>query len=278
MAVNICLECKKEYCVKPSQQEKSKYCCIKCKGIYQSKNRKGSNNPNFGKSWTTEQRKKQSNIVKSKVDEEYRFKCGTANRSKTFSKEKIESMHGHRTFNSYSRPHTEESKKKIAQKSKEKFTNDYKKKHRQKMEEIGKWIPLEQKNDYEIYFNESDWIKPMFSELYQDYSDLIESYGVFNAYSNTKGVVRDHAFSRRSGFELGVFPEILRHIDNCQIILHSENVKKNMSKSIPSDSLSLEKLLDSIENTKYSEWEEQETCLVKIKEYRNGKRWKRNGG
>lgn len=275
MAINICLECKSEYYVKPSRQKKSKYCCIKCKGTYQSKNHSGSNNPNFGNSWTTEQRKNQSKIVKSKVDDEYRLKCGSANRGKTFSKERIDRMHRHRTFDSYSRPHTEESKKKIGQKSKEKFTDDYKKKYRQKMEELGKWVPLEEKSDYEIYFKESDWIKPMFSELYNEYKNLIESYGVFDAFKNTKGVVRDHAFSRKSGFDLGVFPEILRHIENCQIILHSNNVKKNVSKNINSDSLTLEELLDKIENTNYTDWEEQEICLAKIKDYRNGKRWNR---
>lgn len=275
MAVNICLECKKEYYVKPSQQQRSKYCCIECKGLYQSKNHKGSNNPNFGKSWTTEQRKNQSKIIKSKVNDIYRDKAGSANRGKKFSKERIERMHGHRTFESYSRPHTEETKKKIGQKSKEKFTENYKKNYRQKMESLGIWIPLEEKTDYEIYFKESDWIKPMFSELYDEYKNLIESYGVFDAFKNTKGVVRDHAFSRKSGFDLGVPPEILRHIENCQIILHSDNVKKNVSKNISSDSLTLEELLDKIENTKYTDWEEQEICLAKIKDYKNGKRWNR---
>lgn len=275
MAINICLECKKDYYVKPAQQKRSKYCSIKCKGSYQSKNKKGINNPNFGKKWNSDKKKQQSEIIKSKVDDDYRVKAGSANRGKKFSKELIEKMHRHRTFESYSRPHTQDSKEKIGKKSKEKFTENYKQSYRKKMEEIGKWIPLDKKTDYEIYFKESDWIKSMFDELYIEYKDLIESHGIFNTHSNTKGVVRDHAFSRRSGFDLGVFPEILRHIENCQIILHSDNVKKNVSKNVESDSILLEELLDKIEHTQYNNWEEQEVCLAKIREYRNGKRWNR---
>lgn len=275
MITNICLECKNEYSVIPSRQNRSKYCSIKCKGLYQSKNQKGINNSNFGKKWNLDKKKQQSEIIKSKVDDEYRLKVGSANRGKKFSKERIESMHGHRTFESYSRPHTQDTKEKIGKKSKEKFTEDYKQLHRQTMEEKGYWISLDKKTDYEIYFVESNWIKPMFDELYYENRLLVETYGIFNAFDNTKGVVRDHAFSRRSGFDFGVFPEILRHIENCQIILHSDNVKKNVSKNINSDSLSLEELFDKIKNTCYTKWEEQEICLAKIKEYRNGKRWNR---
>lgn len=275
MAINICLECSNEYYVKPSLQEKSKFCSLTCKGKHQSKNFTGNNNPNFNKKWNLEKKKLQSEIIKSKVNNDYRFKSGSANRGKKFSKERVERMHGHRIFESYSRPHTEASKEKIGLKSKEKFTEEYKQKFRKKMEDAGQWITLDKKTDYEIYFKESDWIKPMFDCLYNENKDLIESLGIFNAYNNTKGVVRDHAFSRKSGFELGVFPEILRHIENCQIITHSKNVKKNVSKNINSDSITLEELLDKIKNTKYTNWEEQELCLAKIEEYKNGKRWNR---
>ena len=275
MAVNICLKCSKEYRVKPSLQQKSKYCSIICKGAYQSINRKGFNNSNFGKKWSSEKKEQQSGIVKSKVDDEYRLKSGSANRGKKFSKELVERMHSHRTAESYSKPHTEQSKEKIGKKSKEKFTEEYKQKFRKKMEDTGQWIPLDKKTDYEVYFSESGWNKPLFDCLYNENKNLIESHGIFNTFNNTKGVVRDHAFSRKSGFDLGVFPEILRHIENCQIITHSNNVKKNVSKNINSDSITLEELIDRITNTKYNDWEEQEICLAKIKEYKSGKRWKR---
>ena len=35
---------------------------------------------------------------------------------------------------------------------------------------------------------------------------LLKEFGIFNSYSNTKGVVRDHMYSRLSGFKNGVFP------------------------------------------------------------------------
>ena len=40
--------------------------------------------------------------------------------------------------------------------------------------------------------------------------------------------VRDHIFGRKNGFVLGVFPEIIRHPANCQIITHSDNIKKSL--------------------------------------------------
>lgn len=43
----ICHECGKEYKRKPSAVEGSKFCCTKCFGIYQSKNKCGLNNPNY---------------------------------------------------------------------------------------------------------------------------------------------------------------------------------------------------------------------------------------
>lgn len=111
----------------------------------------------------------------------------------------------------------------------------------------------------------------MFDLLYEEYKDLLETFGIYNSYSNTKGVVRDHRFSRQSGFELGVFPEILRHIENCEILEHSKNIRKRFKEK---DSLSIDDLFKRIENTNHK-WEEQELCLALIKEYKNGKRWKR---
>lgn len=44
-----CLECGNGYKVKPCIKETSKFCSIKCKNIYQSKNITGENHPNYGK-------------------------------------------------------------------------------------------------------------------------------------------------------------------------------------------------------------------------------------
>lgn len=56
--------------------------------------------------------------------------------------------------------------------------------------------------------------------------ELLSEHGVFNNKSNTKGCVRDHLLSRRYGFDNGINPAIIAHPANCEIVLHSENVKR----------------------------------------------------
>lgn len=245
-----------------------------CKVTHLKNIMRGENNPNFGKKWSEDKKKIQSGIIKSTVNNEYRLKAGRANKGKNFSKDRIQKMHGHRTFESYSKPHNEETKKLIGKKSSAKFTEEYNLSFRKIMEENGVWIPINKKNDYEIYFLESNWLEPLYDIFYLQKHPLLIEHGIFNAYKNTRGVVRDHCFSRRSGFEKGVFPVIMRHIENCEIILHSDNVKKNVSKSKNSDSITIEILIEKIKSTNYN-WQEQEECLQFIKEYENGKRWKR---
>jgi hypothetical protein len=85
-------------------------------------------------------------------------------------------------------------------------------------------------------------------------------------------LVRDHRYSRRSGFENRVFPEILRHPYNCEFITHSDNIRKQQNKEINSNSISLEDLFEVIK--KYpQEYPEQNICLSKIKEYESGLRY-----
>ena len=282
MAVNICLHCKKEYYVKPSRKEVSKYCSLQCKGFYLKQVNKGTNNPNFGKKWPEERKKKQSQIVKLKVDEEYRRKSGSANRGKKFDQDRIDRMHSHRrpeSYGMYGKAHSPEVKKIIGQKSKEKFTDDFKKRYRKTMEARGYWLPLSSKTDYEIYFRQSDWIDDMYDIMLGKDKRLLEKHGKFSPSSNTRGVVRDHKLSRRTGFELGIFPEIMRHVENCEIILHADNVKKNFSKKINSDSITCQQLFDRIKNSCYNnKWIEHQKCLLLIKEYENGKRWTKKEG
>lgn len=251
-----------------------KTCSHVCKGIYQSRYQRGENNPNYGKTWDTEQRKSQSKLVKSKVDEQYRLKAGSANRGKKFSQERIDGMHGHRDFHSYSRPHSDESKMKIGKQSAKKFTDEYKRAFRHTMEVNGNWIPLHDKPDSEIYFKESDWIDNMF-DIVEDGLTLLNEYGIFNSKSNTGGVVRDHIVGRKYGFEHRVFPEIIRHPANCNIILHRDNVSKGQKgKGRPDTDMSIENLFSEIRNFS-GEWKEHEKVIELIGEYENGKRWKR---
>jgi len=277
-------KCKQTPCIvcgvmidNPRRERKT--CSRKCKGLYQKEHFIGENNPNYGKRWSLDNRKKQSELVKSKVDDEYRFNAGSANRGKKFSEDRIEKMHGHRgteTYGVYGKGHDEGTKKLIGKKSKEKFTPQYKKNFRDKMENAGHWIPLSEKCDYEIYFNECNWIATMF-DVVPNGIEMVEEYGVFNNRKNTKGVVRDHIVGRKYGYEYGIFPEIMRHPVNCRVIKHSDNVSKGQrGKGRPDTDMSLEDLFKKI--TEFDGyWVEQDKCLKKIMEYKNGKRWKRKG-
>lgn len=255
---------------KPNGTRKQKTCSKKCMGVMLS----AENNPNFNNKWTEEQKENQSLLIKSKFDDEYREKCGSANRGKKFSKDRIYNMHGNRKRESYTGPkggHTDVTKKLIGIKSKEKFSEEYNQKIRKIMEEKNKWIPLSDKKDYDIYFTESNWKYRMFDFLVEDYP-IINELGVFNTKTNKKGVVRDHAFSRKSGCALKVFPNILYHPENCNIITHAKNISISSKKE--DDIISLEELFNKIRNTKYN-WIEQKETLLSIERYENGERWSR---
>ena len=222
---------------------------------------KGKFNSNAGKCWSDEKKAEQSKIVQSKVDDEYRQRCASANKGVKFDENRIYKMHGHRNVESYSRPHTDESKRLIGIKSAQKFTKAYWLKLRAKMYDEGLWIDPNDKDDYAIYYWLADWVKPMWN--------LFEAVpgGVFNSRSNPQGMVRDHIFSRKDGLELGIWPELLRHPVNCQLLTHPENVSKR-SKSW----YTYQELCDKI--IKYEqEWFEQDICLARINEYSNGKTW-----
>lgn len=166
---------------------------------------------------------------------------------------------------------TIESKEKIGKKSKAKFTNEYKLRIRKTMEDNGHWVPLKDKTKYQIYFEESNWNKRMFDIESIQGQDKLKQYGIFNNIKNSKGVVRDHRLSRKTGFELKIPPAILRHPANCEILLHSENIAKKKARYIDNDSISADELFFLIKN--YNEnWHEQELCLTLIKEYKQGKR------
>jgi hypothetical protein len=267
-----CTECGKELLRYPSHINTSTPVCSQaCKGVLQSRTHTGVNNNNFGKKWSLEQRTRQSNLVKSKVTEEYRFKSGSANRGKKFSKELIDKMHSNRTADSYRRTFTDEIKKIIGQKSSLKFTPEYKLAHRKKQESKGYWIPLTEKNDYKYYRECANWIDRMF-DIIEDGAALLKEHKVFNAKTNVNGVVRDHMYSRKSGFINKVFPELLRHPCNCQIIKHSDNVKKKTGRYTDADSITLDTLFNNILSYR-KEWPEQQKCIQLINNYNLGQRY-----
>ena len=73
--------------------------------------------------------------------------------------------------------------------------------------------------------------------IYPDRFDLsiVLRYGWYspsNKGNNLKGVSRDHMFSVKDGFELGVAPDIISHPANCILMLHSDNSSKGRSSTI----------------------------------------------
>jgi hypothetical protein len=261
MFTKICLVCSIEF---RTYKEKQKTCSKICMGVSQ----KGSNNPNFGNKWSDAAKKSQGDLVKSKVDDEYRKSAASANKGVKFSKDRIEKMHGHRTSKSYSHSQSEKSKEKIGKKSKEKFTEEYRQRVRKTLVMNGKAVPDSEKDDFTIYKSHAEWIHRMW-DIVED-SSLLETSGIFNSFTNKTGCVRDHKVSRFTGFNEGVFPEILRHPANCQLISHSDNSSKREKSS-----LDITTLFNNIK-TYDKEWIEQDLIIDLIKRYETGERFVAN--
>lgn len=86
---------------------------------------------------------------------------------------------------------------------------------------------------------------------------LIEKYGWYspsNKKNNLSGVSRDHMVSVRFGLENNIDPKIIAHPANCHLMVHSQNISKGTSSSIP-----IEELYERIEkwDIKYPKINEQ---------------------
>jgi len=255
----------------PSHVGSTNFCTSGHHRLWMKKNQKGVNNPNYGKKWGRKQREAQSTRVREKMrDPQVRFACG-ANRGKVFSTQTRKRMsRGH--LGKPGPSHTLAAKRVIGFKSRAKWTPDFKRQFRKTMEKLGHWIPLEQKSTWEIYFMQTEWVERMFDRVTPEEKQLLKRLGVFSK-KNTKGVVRDHAFSRKSGFELKVFPELLRHPANCRIITHAQNISQAQNKRYNDDVITLSELFHRIREYG-NDWVEQVYCLQLIRLYKNGLRWK----
>lgn len=227
-----------------------------------SERNSGEKNPNYGKKWDDQQKLAASIRQKEYLeDEDKRKKCGDSNRGKKFSPERIHKMHGNRSKESYSRPMSDETKKKLAITSSIRFTDDYKKKQREKMESLGHWAPLDEKPEYEIYFALSDWVHHMYSLVEVD--------------NSIEDKVRDHIIPRWVGHKLRVFPEILRHPENCQIISRADNARKgNKDKKISLEvwEQRVHSLIDKILSYE-KEWVEQLAAIESCRKFINKSKW-----
>lgn len=270
--VHTCIQCNKQYTryytnINP-RLPKRPTCSVACKSEWQRVNLCGDNNPNYGNKWDDSQKQRLSRITSESMTPERRSEIGNQHRGKKLSDETIRKIHQDRTSESYSRPHTEESKKKIGIKSAEKFQDpEYLPKVRKVMEDRGHWVNLAEKENFVVYTDAADWVANMFEDLSEQEYGVVNEVGLFNTKSNQKGMCRDHMFSRKDGFENLVFPEILRHPSNCEFILHSANSSKrgNSSKDITT-------LFNDIKDYK-GNWHEHQLALSLVKSYEEGSRW-----
>jgi hypothetical protein len=272
-----CSNCGSDIKKSPCHIKRSKnlYCNPECRISHMKWIQNGENNPNFGKSWSLDRRERQSEIIKSKVDDIYREKCSKGMKEKSVSEE-TKNKRKKTLIERYGRLSntlslSEESKKIIGEKSKEKFTDEFKEKFYKTMVERGFWTAKEDLDPYKLYREISNWKCNVLNFEIQG-KEKVKNLGFYNGKTNKNGLVRDHRFSRKSGFNLGVYPEILRHPVNCELISHGDNIRKKQSKSINEDSLSLEELFDLIKSFKI-DYPEQNLCLEKIKDYTEGKRY-----
>lgn len=276
-----CLNCGKDIIryIDPCKNTKY-YCSIKCRSEYWKKHDtfKGSNNPNYGRVYTQEERENRRKIAKDAYIKDPSLRTRVAvNKGKKLPgtsigiKKYLQKHPGIRKITHH--VFTKEEKIEIGKKSSAKFTSEYKLRMRKIMEDSGIWVPLDKKDDFEIYKKLSDWVDRMFDIISdEEQIKLLKEHGIFNCRNNTKGVVRDHMYSRRSGFENKVFPEILRHPCNCQILTHSDNIAKKYQRYIDADAHTLDKLFCKIQAYDKN-WKEQELCLKLISDFKHGKRW-----
>jgi hypothetical protein len=157
----------------------------------------------------------------------------------------------------------------ISLKSKNKFNPEYLKKVRKVNEDRGNWIPLDIKDDYYFYRDLSNWKYQVLTHNIVGI-ELLKTKKLYDKKSKNKhDLVRDHMYGRRNGFNNKVFPEILRHPANCQLISHVNNIKK--SKSNNDSVISLDYLFKKI--LLWENYPEQNLCLMLIERYKKGERY-----
>lgn len=263
--LKTCVVCAKTYTTYKNTQ---RTCSKQCMGI----NQQGSNNPNAGNTWSIAQRKHLSSVQKAKSKE-------LSERTKQHWKDNYKRKEAARQIMSitiktlyktnpeiWSRKASDKTKLLISVASAGKFTDTFKAQQKSRMIALGFWRAPEQIPAYTKYFKEAEWIARMW-DLHN--TDILIKYGIFNAKTNPGGCVRDHMYGRRQGFIDGVPPILLRHPANCQILLHSDNIKKAKGHDC---TMSLQELLVKIEEYK-NEWKEHHMCIQIINQYKTTGNW-----
>jgi len=261
-----CANCGRELIITYSKYHNSKTCNFFC-------NKKCKTNWQKGRPLSKEtiEKMKIANIGENNGNykdghtiKKHYCKCGN---EKDYRSKQCNSCYLRKPF--LGKKHSKKSLLIISKKSREKFTPEYRIKQRKKNEDLGIWIPLNKLDDYNFYYCLYEWQERMFN-LQIKGKKLLEN-GIYNTNNNRKGVVRDHRLSRKTGLRLLIFPEILRHPCNCELLTQSQNISKGRKNL---DSISIEDLFIKIIN--YNDhWFEQEKCIFLIEEYKKGKRYVR---
>lgn len=207
-------------------------CSPACLAVIKSRASRGERNPNFkhGKNYYPTSCKD----CKTQID--YRsLRCHKCHGKAVISPLKRGRVLSYRT------------KQLIGVGSAKKFTPEFKKKRREAFEKLGYWIPLTNLPARALYFKQSNWTK--------------EINKIFVGHGDTLGLVRDHKYSRQSGFLNSIAPILMRHPVNCELLTHAQNITKHFTNK---DSISLAELIDKVLNYK-GEWEEQKECVAIIK-------------
>lgn len=178
----------------------------------------GSNNPNYGNTWTDKKKQLLSRKKKSAYagpnGEKLRYAAGSANRGKRLSE-------------------------------------TIRKRRRISMEQTGQWVVRTKENAFHHYKLEAAWPKQMWDKVVLP-ADF-KKRGIFKIGSNYEGYVRDHMFSKLDGFKHAVYPIILRHPANCTVITHVANSRKRYHSSI-----TINELFERIERSNVEWFEHEE--------------------
>ena len=138
--LKTCPVCGTEYKTYLGREKKT--CSRKCMGIAQT----GENNPNYGNTWSLEQREHLSDYqlsIKEKLsDRVTKHWENNEERRENASKRMSETVSNLFKTNPeiWNKQHSEESKILIGKKSKEKFTPEFKSKHKETMVKRGYWL------------------------------------------------------------------------------------------------------------------------------------------
>jgi len=151
------------------------------------------------------------------------------------------------------------------------WTEERKLQQRSHMENIGLWRCLDDIPESDIYFKQSDWHDRIFDKLSSGQLGILHEIGIFNVYTNKNGIVRDHKYSRLNGYRNLVFPELIRHPFNCDLIRNYDNIKKRTKHKYDSV-ITLGDLFSGIMDWRNS-WKEQELCIYLVSRYERGERW-----